>query len=202
MQDQSACVRPALGKRGAQASTKRQPSWLRYVMSESHVRPVCCLYCASVYTQAVCAQHGGEAGLHLQGCLACAPRHAQVRQADILSTKCAALLLLVRPLKTALTPHKVAVSSHVCRCCLPFQGGSMLLSQLVGAIARCEAVKAATLSWGIPLPEGRAQQSPIPLNALQDSPAQISKGRLPTGLRRVRTLLCTPAGCALQRPVC
>ena len=51
----------------------------------------------------------------------------------------------------------------------------MLLSQLVGAIARCEAVKAAALAWGIPLPEGRAQQSPIALNALQDSPAHISR---------------------------
>ena len=112
---------------------------------------------------------------------------------------------------THLQPAAILASVY-----LPFQGARMLLSQLIGAVARCEAVKAAALAWGIPLPEGRAQQSPIALNALQDSPVHISRHgwardklhryavsrRRPTGLRRAQRRLCIPAGHILPRGAC
>ena len=60
----SACMRPALRMRSAQASTMRQPSWLRDVLSKSHIRPDCCLSCTSVYTHRQCV-HSVE---KRQGC--------------------------------------------------------------------------------------------------------------------------------------
>ena len=55
-QDHSAGMHPVQRIWPAQASTMRQPPWLRYVPSWSRFRRDCCLACTSVYTQAVCVQ--------------------------------------------------------------------------------------------------------------------------------------------------